>query len=95
MTITDLVSAWNAMPSYGRRRLIRSLAVLCVNGAITGYEVRKVGFKEAVTPRFVWNMTKDRQKLHYLRYMIYATSVAVQNHLNERELAKSADAAAA
>jgi hypothetical protein len=95
MTVRSLVSAWDALPSYQRRSLIRSLAVLCVDVPIIVYEVRRIGVKEAMTPRFIWNMTKDRQRLHYLRYMIHAASAVVQNHLNERDLAKSANAAAA
>jgi hypothetical protein len=95
MTITSLVSAWDAQPRYRKRSLIRRLAVVCVDVPIIAYEVRRIGVKEAITPRFIWNMSKDRQRLHYLSYMIRATLAAVQNHLNERDLAKSANAAAA
>lgn len=89
MTITGLAATWDALPRYRKRRIIRSLAVICLNGAITGYEARRIGLKEALTPRLIWNMSKERQKLQYLRYIIRAASVAVQNHLNEQELRNS------
>jgi hypothetical protein len=95
MTITTLVSVWEALPRHRRRSLIRRLAVACVDIGVVGYEVRTIGLKEAMTPRFIWNMSTDRQRLHYLRYMIHATSAAVQNHLNEQDLAQRASAPAA
>lgn len=94
MTITGLVSAWDAMPRHRKRSVIRGLAVGCVNVAILGYEVRRIGVKEAITPRCIWNMSKERQRLHYLKNTIFATSVVVQNHLNERDLANRANAPA-
>ena len=90
MTIAGLVAAWDAQPRYRKRRVIRSLVAVCVNAAITAYEARRIGVREALTPRFIWNMSRERQRLQYLRYMIRATSVAVQNHLNEQELRTSA-----
>jgi hypothetical protein len=95
MTISGLTSAWDALPRHRKRSLIRTVFVLSVNGAITGYEARRIGVKEALRPRFIWNMSRERQRLQYLRYTVRATASALQNHLNERDLAQRANAPAA
>lgn len=43
MTISGRTSAWDALPRHRKRSFIRTLPVLCVNGAITGYEARRIG----------------------------------------------------
>lgn len=91
-TMARLVSEWDALPRYRKRSFIRSLAVAGVDVAILGYEARKIGFREAITPRWIWNMSRERQRLRHFKNTMFATSVVVQNHLNERDLAKRANA---
>lgn len=84
----DLVEAWDTFPSYQKRALIKSVVVTGVGLAAVVYESRKVGWKEAARPRFIWNIPKDRQKIYYMNLLVQLMANQIVNKLNEDELKK-------
>lgn len=81
-----LTEAWEALPAYRKRSLLRSFAITGTQLFIMLYESRKYGFKEAIRPRFIWNLPRKRQQTYYLGLVVQLVARDVQNALNEKEL---------